>query len=78
MQIVILCGGQGTRLRTETQYRPKALVEISGRPVLWHVMNSYGHYGFRDFTLCLGYKGDMIKQYFLDYDVLRHDLNITV
>ncbi len=78
MQIVILCGGQGARLREETQYRPKALVEISGHPVLWHVMKSYGHYGFRDFTLCLGYKGEMIKQYFLDYDVLRHDLNITV
>ncbi len=65
--VVILCGGQGTRLREETEYRPKPMVEIGGKPILWHIMKTYGHYGFRRFVLCLGYKGYVIKQYFLRY-----------
>ena len=77
MQVVILCGGQGTRLQEETQFRPKALVEIGGYPVLWHVMKIYASYGFNEFVLCLGYKGEMIKRYFIDYEMLRNDLRIT-
>ncbi|HGY91236.1 MAG TPA: glucose-1-phosphate cytidylyltransferase [Planctomycetes bacterium] len=66
-QVVILCGGEGTRLREETEFKPKALVEIGGRPILWHLMRIYDHYGFRKFVLCLGYRGDLIREYFLDY-----------
>lgn len=64
---MILCGGEGTRLREETEFKPKALVEIGGRPILWHLMRIYSHYGYRRFVLCLGYKGSMIKDYFLNY-----------
>lgn len=63
-QVVILCGGQGTRLREHTQTIPKGLVEIGGRPILWHIMKLFAHHGFRDFILCLGYKGELIQQYF--------------
>ncbi len=66
-QVVLLCGGEGTRLREETEFKPKALVEIGGRPILWHLMRYYSSFGFRRFVLCLGYKGEMIKDYFLDY-----------
>lgn len=66
-QVVILCGGEGTRLREETEFRPKALVEIGGRPIIWHLMRIYYRFGYRRFVLCLGYKGEMIKDYFLDY-----------
>ena len=67
MKVVILCGGKGARLREETEYRPKPMVPIGGRPILWHIMKSYAHYGHKEFILCLGYKGDMIKEYFRDY-----------
>lgn len=65
MKVVILCGGKGTRLREETEYKPKPLVLIGGKPILWHIMKIYSHYGYNDFVLCLGYKADMIKDYFL-------------
>ena len=65
MKTVILCGGKGTRLKEETEYRPKPLVEIGGRPILWHIMKIYAHHGFNEFVVALGYKGDMIKDYFL-------------
>lgn len=64
MKAVILCGGKGTRMREETEYRPKPLVLIDGYPILWHIMNIYSQYGVNEFVLCLGYKGDMIKEYF--------------
>jgi glucose-1-phosphate cytidylyltransferase len=67
MKVVILCGGRGTRLREETEYRPKPMVPIGNRPILWHIMKTYAHHGFKDFILCLGYKGDMIKEYFRNY-----------
>jgi len=67
MKVVILCGGKGTRLREETEYRPKPMVPIGNRPILWHIMKTYAHYGHTDFVLCLGYKGDMIKEYFRNY-----------
>ncbi len=62
-QVVILCGGQGTRLREHTQTIPKALVDIGGKPILWHIMKLYRHYGFDEFLLCLGYKGELIREY---------------
>ncbi|MBC2593449.1 glucose-1-phosphate cytidylyltransferase [Ruficoccus amylovorans] len=67
MKVVILCGGKGTRLRQETEYRPKPMVSIGAYPILWHIMKIYAHHGHRDFVLCLGYKGEMIKEYFRDY-----------
>jgi len=64
MQVVILCGGKGERLREHTETIPKPLVEIGGKPILWHIMKIYSHYGYNDFILCLGYKGEKIKNYF--------------
>lgn len=78
MKVVILCGGQGMRLREETEYRPKPLVDVGGRPILWHIMKLYAHYGFRDFTLCLGYRGQMIKDYFLNYEAINNDFTICL
>ena len=78
MKVVILCGGMGTRLREETEYRPKPLVDIGGKPILWHIMKTYSAYGFHDFVLCLGYKGEMIKDYFINYDLLNSDFTIQL
>jgi glucose-1-phosphate cytidylyltransferase len=77
-KVVILCGGQGTRLREETEFRPKPLVDIGGRPLLWHIMKLYAHHGFRDFVLCLGYRGNMIKEYFLNYEAMSNDCTISL
>lgn len=78
MKVVILCGGQGTRLREETEFRPKPLVPIGGRPILWHIMKLYAHHGFREFVLCLGYRGEMIKDYFLNYEAFSNDFTIRL
>lgn len=78
MKVVILCGGQGTRLREETEYRPKPLVPIGGMPILWHIMKTYSYYGHNDFVLCLGYKGDMIKDYFLKFEELANDFTLNL
>ena len=78
IQVVILCGGMGTRLREETEFRPKPLLEIGAKPILWHIMKIYAHYGFKDFVLCLGYKGSMIKQYFLDYRMMNVDFTLRL
>lgn len=78
MKVVILCGGLGTRLREETEFRPKPMVEIGGKPILWHIMKIYGHYGFRDFILCLGYKGEIIKEYFYNYEFINNDFTIEL
>jgi glucose-1-phosphate cytidylyltransferase len=67
MKVVILCGGKGTRLREETEYRPKPMVPIGRYPIVWHIMKTYAHYGYNEFILCLGYKGDIIKDYFRNY-----------
>src|SRR6201992_3383410 len=67
MKPVILCGGQGTRLREETEFKPKPMVAIGNRPILWHIMRIYSHFGCKDFHLCLGYKAEIIKDYFLNY-----------
>jgi glucose-1-phosphate cytidylyltransferase len=78
MKTVILCGGLGTRLSEETQIKPKPMVEIGGRPILWHIMKSYEHHGFKDFTLALGYKGEVIKDYFLNYHARLSDLTVQL
>lgn len=78
MKVVILAGGLGTRLREETEYRPKPLVDIGGRPILWHIMKLYAHYGHKDFFLCLGYRGTMIKEYFLNYEAMNNDFTISL
>lgn len=78
MKVVILCGGMGTRLREETEFRPKPMVTIGGRPLLWHIMKLYAHYGFTDFVLCLGYRGNMIKDYFLKYEAMNNDFTIEL
>ena len=78
MKVVILCGGLGTRLREETEFRPKPMVEVGGRPILWHIMKTYAHYGFHDFVLCLGYRGNTIKEYFLNYEAMNNDFSICL
>jgi glucose-1-phosphate cytidylyltransferase len=78
VKTVILCGGLGTRLREETEYRPKPMVDIGGRPILWHIMKLYAHHGFREFVLCLGYKGHVIKEYFLNYEALNNDFTMCL
>lgn len=77
MQTIILCGGQGTRMREETEYRPKPLVMVGGKPILWHIMKIYAHYGFKEFVLALGYKGDMIKEYFLNERALNNNFTLN-
>ncbi len=77
-KVVILCGGLGMRLREETEYRPKPLVEVGGKPLLWHIMKTYAHYGFKDFILCLGYRGNMIKDYFLNYESMVNDFTVVL
>lgn len=78
MKTVILCGGLGTRLKEETEFRPKPMIVIGGKPILWHIMKIYSSYGFKDFILCLGYKGEMIKDYFLEYDLVHSDFTIRL
>ena len=78
VQAVILCGGLGTRLSEETEVRPKPMVEIGGKPILWHIMKTYSHYGIVDFILCLGYKGDQIRDYFLNYSTMNSDVIVNV
>ncbi len=78
MKVVILAGGLGTRLREETEYRPKPMVEIGGRPILWHIMKMYAHHRYNDFVICLGYKGDLIRDYFLNYEIRNRDFTVTL
>src|SRR5438132_4320355 len=78
MKVVILAGGRGTRLAEETVVKPKPMVEIGGQPILWHLMNIYSRFGFREFIIALGYKGEIIKDYFLNYHFLRSDLKIRL
>jgi glucose-1-phosphate cytidylyltransferase len=78
MKTVILCGGLGTRLSEETQVKPKPMVEVGGRPILWHIMKVYERYAFTDFVLALGYKGDVIKDFFLNYHARKSDLQVDL
>ena len=76
MKTVILAGGMGTRISEESLLRPKPMIEIGGRPILWHIMKVYAHYGLNDFIICLGYKGYMIKEYFANY--VLHNSDVTI
>jgi glucose-1-phosphate cytidylyltransferase len=76
--VVLLAGGLGTRLREETEVKPKPMVEVGGRPILWHIMKMYAAAGFDEFVVCLGYKGDYIKEYFLDYRLKQHSLSVDL
>jgi len=76
MKVAILAGGLGTRLSEETTVKPKPMVEIGGKPILWHIMNIYAAYGFKEFVVALGYRGDLIKDYFVNYHY--HERSLTV
>ena len=78
MKVVILAGGLGTRLAEETELRPKPMVEIGGQPLLWHIMRHYAHHGFREFVVALGYKGDDIKRFFVEYPTLSSDITVEL
>lgn len=78
MKVVILAGGKGTRLAEETEIRPKPMVAIGGRPILWHIMSHYAHYGHKDFYIALGYKGEVIKRYIVDHSSLQGDLTVDL
>ncbi|MFI4937156.1 MAG: glucose-1-phosphate cytidylyltransferase [Candidatus Berkiellales bacterium] len=78
MKIVILAGGFGTRLTEETENKPKPMVEIGGRPILWHIMKNYAHYGFKEFVIAMGYKADVIKKYFVEYANLSGNLTVEI
>lgn len=76
--VFILCGGLGTRLKEETEFRPKPMVPVGSQPILWHIMRSYAHHGFRRFILCLGFKAEVIKDYFLNYYALNSDFTVDL
>lgn len=76
MKTIILCGGAGARMKEETEFKPKPLVSVGGKPILWHIMKIYSHYGYNEFVLALGYRGDMIKEYFLHWRTLLNDFTL--
>lgn len=78
MKVIILCGGMGTRLREETEYKPKPMVEIGGKPILWHIMKHFSFFGHKEFILALGYKGDVIRDYFLNYYKYNSDFTVDL
>jgi glucose-1-phosphate cytidylyltransferase len=78
MKVAILAGGFGTRLSEETESRPKPMVEIGGKPMLWHIMQHYGHYGFKEFFVALGYRGEMVKRFFLEHHTLSGDITVDL
>lgn len=78
MKVVILCGGQGTRIRDVADNIPKPMIPVGGKPIVWHVMKSYASWGFNEFILCLGYKGHSIKEFFLNYEEFTNDFTITL
>ena len=77
MKVIILCGGTGTRLKEETEFKPKPMVYVGGKPILWHIMKTYAYYGFNDFILALGYKADYIKKFFLDQKAFTSDFTLN-
>jgi glucose-1-phosphate cytidylyltransferase len=78
MKVAILAGGLGSRIQEETETRPKPMVEIGGHPILWHIMKIYAHYGFNDFAIALGYKGDYVKRWMIEYSSLQGDLTVSL
>lgn len=78
MKVIILCGGMGMRIREETEYKPKPMIKIGGKPILWHIMKHYSYYGFKEFVLALGYRGDVIRNYFLNFYKYNSDFTIDL
>jgi glucose-1-phosphate cytidylyltransferase len=78
MKVVILCGGLGTRLKEETEFKPKPMVTIGDHPIIWHIMKIYATQGYQDFVLCLGYRGNLIKDYFYHYEIMANDFQVTL
>lgn len=78
MKVVILAGGLGTRISEESHLKPKPMIEIGERPILWHIMKHYAQFGFKEFIIALGYRGDMVKRYFIDYYALNHDFTVSL
>lgn len=78
MKVVILCGGLGTRIREETEFKPKPLVQIGSNPIIWHIMKIFSYFGYNEFILCLGYKGELLKEYFYKYEILNSDFTVTL
>ena len=78
MKVVILAGGLGTRISEESHLRPKPMIEIGGKPILWHIMKNYSHYGYNEFVICCGYKGNYIKEYFLNYFLYNSDITVEL
>ena len=78
MKAIMLCGGKGTRLKEETELKPKPMIEIAGMPILWHIMKTCAHYGIIEFIICLGYKAEVIKDYFYHYEMLSNDFTIEL
>jgi glucose-1-phosphate cytidylyltransferase len=78
MKVAILAGGLGTRLAEETEVRPKPMVEIGGRPILWHIMKHYASFGFNEFFVALGYKGEFIKRFFVDYTTMNGSMTVSL
>jgi glucose-1-phosphate cytidylyltransferase len=78
MKVVILAGGLGTRISEETTIKPKPMIEIGGKPIIWHIMKIYGHYGFNEFVVCLGYKGHILKEYFINYFLYNSDITVEL
>ena len=77
MKTIILCGGQGTRMKEETEFKPKPLVNVGGKPIIWHIMKIYAHYGYNEFILALGYRGDMLKEWFLHWRTLSDNFTLS-
>lgn len=78
MKVVIFAGGRGTRISEESDLKPKPMIEIGGKPILWHIMKIYSHYGYNDFVICLGYKGHVIKEYFINYFLYNSDITVEL
>lgn len=78
MKVVLLAGGQGTRIREESEFKPKPMIPIGERPIIWHIMKIYSQFGFNEFVICLGYKGYMIKDYFLNFEVMNSDFTVKL
>lgn len=78
MKVVILAGGLGTRMREETEFRPKPMVEVGSRPIIWHIMKNFAHFGFKDFVIATGYKHEIIQDYFLNYDERNNDFTVNL
>ena len=78
MKVVILAGGFGPRISEESHLKPKPMIEVGGKPILWHIMKEYSHYGFNDFIVCLGYKGDVVKRFFANYYLYQSDVTIDL